>query len=160
MTIQIEKMKKKDKEAVRDIVRSYWGDETIIVNKEVINTSKLVGLKTVKANEIIGILHYRVAGDECQIITLASTKQGQGVGSKLLQEVEEIARKEDCQLISLNTTNDNLHALGFYQRRGFHLAGLYPGEVTAARKLKPTIPEIGENNIPIRDEIRLEKNLE
>jgi hypothetical protein len=59
----------------------------------------------------------------------------------------------------LITTNDNLHALGFYQRRGFHLNQVFPGRVDQARKIKPSIPEIGENGIPIRDEIRLEKDL-
>jgi hypothetical protein len=57
----------------------------------------------------------------------------------------------------LVTTNDNLDALRFYQRRGFRLAKLRRGAVDAARsRLKPTIPEVGSFGIPIRDEIVLE----
>jgi ribosomal protein S18 acetylase RimI-like enzyme len=59
----------------------------------------------------------------------------------------------------LLTTNDNLHALRFYQRRGFRLAALYPGALAEARKLKPSIPETGYHGIPIRDEIELEMSL-
>lgn len=39
-------------------------------------------------------------------------------------------------------------------------AQLYRNAVEAARRLKPQIPFIGNDGIPIRDEIELEKALE
>ncbi len=54
------------------------------------------------------------------------------------------------------TTNDNLRALGFYQKRGTVLVAVYRNAMDAARKLKPQIPMIGMNGIPLRDEIELE----
>ena len=58
------------------------------------------------------------------------------------------------------TTNDNLDALRFYQRRGFCLAALHPGAIAAARaSLKPALPRVGNHEIPIRDELILEKLL-
>jgi hypothetical protein len=56
----------------------------------------------------------------------------------------------------LVTTNDNTHALRFYHRLGFRLAALHPGAVEAARRLKPEIPLLGLDEIPIRDELELE----
>jgi hypothetical protein len=56
----------------------------------------------------------------------------------------------------LSTTNDNLHALGFYQKRGFELATFRRGAVNESRKIKPGIPRVGENGILLRDEIELE----
>ena len=53
------------------------------------------------------------------------------------------------------TTNDNLHALRFYQRKGFTLAGLRPNALAQTRKQKP-VPLLGADGIPIRDEIELE----
>jgi len=54
------------------------------------------------------------------------------------------------------TTNDNVDALRFYQRRGFHISAVRPGAVDHARThLKPTIPSTGSHGIPIRDEIEL-----
>jgi hypothetical protein len=61
--------------------------------------------------------------------------------------------------MKLITTNDNLHALGFYQKRGYVLTKLYPDIVKEARKIKPEIPLVSENGIPIRDELLLEKSL-
>lgn len=58
------------------------------------------------------------------------------------------------------TTNGNVDALRFYQRRGFRLSELHPGATAAAREtLKPGIPLLGNHDILIRDEIILEKLL-
>ncbi len=53
------------------------------------------------------------------------------------------------------TSNDNLRALRFYQRRGFRLKELRPGAVDEARRLKPQIPLGGAEGIPMREEIEL-----
>jgi hypothetical protein len=57
------------------------------------------------------------------------------------------------------THNDNLDALRFYQRRGFSISGIRLNSMARARKIKPSIPLIGDYNIPIRDEIDLEMPL-
>jgi hypothetical protein len=60
----------------------------------------------------------------------------------------------------LVTTNDNLEALRFYQRRGFVLSALRAGAVDEARReLKPMIGRVGNFGIPIRDEIELEARM-
>lgn len=56
----------------------------------------------------------------------------------------------------LVTTNDNLNALGFYQKRGFELVKINRNALAETRKLKPNLPLIGMRNIPLRDEIELE----
>ena len=81
---------------------------------------------------------------------------GQGIGSKLIVQAIEEARARGCKRLFLITTNDNLNALGFYQRRGFEIASIYRGAVNESRKTKPGIPLVGYNNIPLRDEIELE----
>ena len=58
----------------------------------------------------------------------------------------------------LTTTNDNVDALRFYQRRGFRLVALRPGAVDDARaRHKPAIPGTGAHGIPLRDELDLER---
>ena len=70
-------------------------------------------------------------------------------------------REHGLRRLWVLTTNDNVDALRFYQRRGFRLSALRPGAVDEARRqLKPEIPELGEYGIPIRDEIELEMPLE
>ncbi len=160
MTFQITSINKRDQKEVLKIVADFWGDETIICHDEIFYTSDLEGLKAVDDNKIIGILHYQITDKTCEIITLASLDEDRGVGSALIKSLEGIAREKGCNKLCLITTNDNLHALGFYQRRGFHLTDLYPGQLKKSRRIKPAIPEIGLNNIPLRDELRLEKDLD
>ena len=83
------------------------------------------------------------------------TRATDGIGSALLDALRhEIG---DGERIWLVTTNDNLEALRFYQRRGFRLSALRTGAVDESRRrLKPQIPTVGDFGIPIRDEIELE----
>ena len=82
---------------------------------------------------------------------------GRGVGTALIEAAATIAQKAGCRTLAVTTTNDNLNALRFYQKRGFVLAALYPGSVERARRQKPQIPEVGEFGIPLNTEIELER---
>lgn len=159
MPVKIEKIDKNDLNTVLDIVTRLWGDAIIVVHSDVYQIADLDGLKAMIGEDIVGILHYQVLGEECEILTFASLREGQGIGSALLASVEYIAKSHQCKKLSLITTNDNLHALGFYQRRGFQLVELYPNQVNISRVIKPGIPMIGHNNIPLRDELKLEKTI-
>lgn len=83
-----------------------------------------------------------------------------GIGTALINSAIEIARNHRCRKVVVITTNDNLEALRFYQKRGFDLVRIRRDALTLSRKLKPSIPEIGENGIPIRHELELEYALE
>ncbi|HEX2070447.1 MAG TPA: GNAT family N-acetyltransferase [Thermoleophilaceae bacterium] len=118
------------------------------------------GLVAERDGQLIAALTYVVGGAECEILTLHVDDRGHGVGTALIVEVEQIARRAGCTRLWLITTNDNLDALRFYQRRGLRLAALHAGAVDRSRAgLKPEIPEIGEHGIPIRDELVLERDL-
>jgi GNAT superfamily N-acetyltransferase len=109
---------------------------------------------------LAGVLTYIVIEGQCEILTLHSAEQWRGVGTALIEAVERLARDLGCTRLWLITTNDNVDALRFYQRRGFRLAALYPGAVDHSRvRLKPEIPEVGDHDIPLRDEIELQKRL-
>ena len=66
-------------------------------------------------------------------------------------------RSRGDEVLRVTTTNDNLDALRFYQRRGFRIIAVRPGAVDESRRIKPSISAIGEYGIPIRDEIELER---
>ena len=157
MTLKIESIVENDKADIEEMISHFWGDATIVVHSDIFHPTELAGLKAKIGTSIVGFLHYLIMGEECEIITLASFEQGQGIGSALLAKIEQIARAKQCHKLILTTTNDNLYALGFYQRRGFYLTELKPGQVDISREIKPTIPLVGENNIPLRDELQLEK---
>jgi N-acetylglutamate synthase-like GNAT family acetyltransferase len=107
---------------------------------------------------LVGVLTYRVNGMDCEVTTLYAAAPGRGIGSALMESALATARAAGCDRIWLVTTNDNVDALRFYQRRGFRLAELHPGAVDASRAtLKPSIPEVGDHGIPLHDELVLEQ---
>lgn len=106
-----------------------------------------------ESGEIIGCITYTIDGKDCEIISLDSMIENKGIGTALLQQVEATAKHAHCQRIKLITTNDNVHAMAFYQKRGYQFAAVFPNTVEKARRLKPAIPVIAENGILIRDEI-------
>ncbi len=105
------------------------------------------------------MITYIIKNDQIEIISLDSFRENVGIGSQLLKKLEEISEEKDITKISVITTNDNLNALKFYQKRGYSIIKVIPNAVEKARKQKPSIPLFAENGIPIRDEIVLEKYL-
>ncbi len=93
---------------------------------------------------------------QCEVVTLS----GEGAGAVLLQAVADAARRSCCKRLFLTTSNDNLHALGFYQSQGWRLAALHKGTMDEARKRRANIPLRGHGGLRIRDEIELELWLE
>ena len=89
-------------------------------------------------------------------MSIDATTHRQGTGTALLEAAISVARSERCRRAWLVTTNDNLDALPFYQRRSWRLVRIGRGAVDSARVLKPLIPNIDAYGIEIHDEIELE----
>jgi len=99
---------------------------------------------------------YRLNNDECEVSVLFSLIQGIGVGTKLLDEVVDIAKRENVRRVWLFTTNDNTQAIRFYQKYGFPLKAVHIGAFEVTRKLKNELPALGNDNIPIEHEFEFE----
>ncbi len=106
--------------------------------------------------EKVGLLTYNVEEKECEIISLDSNVREIGIGTALVEELIDAAKESKIERIWLITTNDNLPALKFWQKRGFSLNKVHQNAIEQARRLKPQIPITGIEGIPIRDEIELE----
>ena len=127
---------------------------------EILNALDYPAIIAEEDGHLLGVLTYIVRGTDCEVFTIHSAQPWRGAGTALVAEVERIAAKQGCTRLWLITTNDNLDALRFYQRRGFRLAAVHRGAVDYSRAhLKPEIPEVGDYGIPLRDEIELEKDL-
>jgi ribosomal protein S18 acetylase RimI-like enzyme len=143
----------------RQLERS-WGSTTMVTRGVARDASRLPALVAVQGDEIVGLATFHVEGGECELTSLESLREGQGIGSALLARVREEASGRGCRRLWLITTNDNISAIRFYQRRGLRLVAVHPGAVDEARRLKPSISLIGEHGIPIHDELEFELELE
>lgn len=146
---------------VREELVKHWFDTGIWSIGKRYQADELPGFVSVAETDPekrIGLVTYIIhpGGWQGEVITLSSRVEDAGVGTALLAKAVEALRAAGCKRAYLTTTNDNLRALGFYQKRGWKLAALHKGIVDEARRRKADIPERGMHNIPIRDEIELE----
>jgi len=110
---------------------------------------------------LAGATTWIATDDAVELLTLHAARQGHGAGSALIAAARTLVRAVGARRLWLITTNDNLDALRFYQRRGFRLVSVVPGAVDHSRSTrKPGIPELGLYGIPIRDELELELTLD
>jgi ribosomal protein S18 acetylase RimI-like enzyme len=137
---------------MRALLLERWNGTTMYVHGETIDVMVLPALV---AGEREGLATYRVMDGEAELVSLDAVSPGQGVGTRLLAALTSRLRQQSVRRLWVTTTNNNLAALAFYQKRGFKLQRVRPGAVDETRRLKPGIPPIGENGIPIRDELEL-----
>ncbi len=168
----IRPLERADREWVAHFLDDRWGTTTIVSRGKMRYGHLLEGLiavrevaddasadKNAAPPERIGLLTIEYDAKECEILTLDSLVEGMGIGSALLDALEERAREAGLTRLWLVTTNDNLASLRFWQKRGYELVAVHRNAIAAARRIKPQIPITGRHGIPIRDEIELEKRL-
>lgn len=131
----------------------------MVTRGRLFDLTTLPGFVALAGERPVGLLTYHISDGGCEVTSLNSGYPGGGVGSALIEAARETAEKAGCWRLWLITTNDNLHALRFYQRRGFTLVAVHQDSLREARRLKPEIPFIGLDGIPLRDEIELEIRL-
>jgi ribosomal protein S18 acetylase RimI-like enzyme len=138
------------------LVARHFGSAAVVSRGVLHDTRALPGLVVVDQGERIGLLQYRRAAEELEIVVLIACRPRRGVGRRLLKAAKDVARVQACRRLWLITTNDNAPALAFYRAVGWRQCAIHRGAVAAARRLKPHIPLTGHAGVPIEDEIEWE----
>ena len=159
MTSSLRRLTPADYPRLRQYWIEHWGGEELISHGNIYRPEQVEGFILEEKKEWVGLVTFLITDGECEVTSLDSLREGQGIGTQLIEKSIEEARARSCDRLFLITTNDNLHALGFYQKRGFELVTVYRGAVNESRKRKPSIPLVGMDGIPLRDEIELEIKL-
>lgn len=137
-------------------VRSTWG-EAVVRRGETLDPTDGELIGAYLDHEIIGVATYAIRGDECEVVAIEAYQPRHGIATALMDEIRARAKAAGCRRLWLVTTNDNVPAIGFYQRWGMDLAAFRHDAVTDARaRLKPSIPETGHDDIPMRHELEFE----
>jgi len=145
-----------DRDWVEKLIVERWGDSVVVGRGGVWKPAELPGFAALADGRCVGLVTYEIEGEACEIVTIDALEEGKGIGTALLDRVVGSARDAGCKRVQLLTTNNNLRALAFYQKRGFRLVGLFPGAIDEQRSLKPSISLVDAAGLPIRDELHLE----
>jgi GNAT superfamily N-acetyltransferase len=149
-TIDVMPLTPSDRPWLAEQATMLWGSEMVVSRGVVHHLTELPGFIAWIGGRRVGVATYCLDDTDCELVTIDARQQRMGIGSALLDAVKSTAAGRRLWLI---TTNDNVDAIRFYQRRGFVLTALFPNAIEQSRKLKPQIPRVGNYGIPIRDEL-------
>jgi GNAT superfamily N-acetyltransferase len=158
--IEVRRLNDGDRDWVQAFIAERWGAPLVVAHGTVYHPHELPGFVAADENALVGLVTYRIDGDACEVVTIDSLRPQQGIGTRLLGAARAEARRAGCRRLWLITTNDNLNALRFWQKRGLRLVAVHRDAVTRSRALKPAIPFAGADGIPIQDELELEQILQ
>lgn len=147
-----------DAKAIKELVLLFWGDPIQLMFNQSYTVPDEPAFVAVDKEQVIGFLSYTNFGEDAVLIVALGVQpryQGCGIGHSLIQKAEDYAKSQFRDQLLVVTSNDDLPALAFYQRQGFQLFEVIPDVI--AQKLGGMYNGIG--NIPIRDELRLRKQL-
>ena len=154
--MRIEKIDNVNRGLIDEFIINHWFTTKMIVRGKEIDMTDTDGFYVIERDEIVALITYIIYDESMEIMSLDSLNENKGIGTLLLEQAIEEARKIGCKKIVLITTNDNINAIRFYQKRGFDMACLFRNAMEVSRKMKPEIPLIGDNSIPLRHEIEFE----
>ena len=157
--LEIRAINAEDGILVNRFLMERWFATYMILRAERVELSGAPGFIAWEDGEIAGLVTFRIAEGVCEVLSLDSLRENRGIGTALLMRAVNEARAAGCERVKLITTNDNIGALRFYQKRGFDMARIYRNAMDVSRKLKPSIPLIGMDGIPLKHEIEFEMEL-
>jgi GNAT superfamily N-acetyltransferase len=143
-------------------LHAHWGSIHVVSRGRLFeDVTRLPGIVAeARPGHPIGFALLRLEEDEAEVVVLQSLEEGRGAGTALLEAARAHAQAAGCRRLWLVTTNDNLHALRFYQRRGWDWIAMHRDAVVESRRLKPEISSLGADDIPIRHELEFELALD
>lgn len=154
--MEVRSLESSDREWLDALVAQHFGSSRVVSRGRSHETTALPGLIALQEGVPVGLLLYRVEGDECELVVLVSERPREGIATYLVRAFVERLRESGCARAWLVTTNDNSGAQSFYESLGWRLAAVHRGAVARARELKPEIPAFGESGVPIEDELEYE----
>ncbi|MBG6164769.1 GNAT superfamily N-acetyltransferase [Labrenzia sp. EL_195] len=159
MPVIIRATEDKDHDDVHQLLRERWAGPEMLLDGENVDASRLPGFVAYDGNDLVGLVTLIKRENEWEILTLDSINRWGGVGSQLLDAIVTEARAKNMPRLIVRTSNDNLDAFRFYQRRGFRIERVAQGVIDAERQKKPEIPLRGDYGIEIRDEVLFARTL-
>jgi ribosomal protein S18 acetylase RimI-like enzyme len=149
-----------DKSAFLALMMRHWGSHSMMIGIRVYDCAELplLGLFS-PSGETLAVASWAPEGDVAVLCALHALSPGQGAAIQLLDAVKAAAKASGATRLRAMLTNDNLPAMGFYQKQGFRFSGLYVEAIDHYRSVIPTIIRTGHQDIPVRDALELEIGL-
>ncbi|MCA9983500.1 MAG: GNAT family N-acetyltransferase [Anaerolineales bacterium] len=157
--ITIRAIQPADRPWLTQTLKRLWGATQMVSRGRLFDLAVLPGFLACDGAEIVGIVTYRPEEATCEISSINALRPRQGIGRQLLAHMAALGKEKGWQRLWLITTNDNLPAQRFYESVGWRLAHIHHNAIAQSRLLKPEIPLLGLNGVPLEDEYEYELRL-
>jgi len=158
--VRVRQLEESDRTWAEELVREHFGSSRVVSRGVLHHSRDLSGLVAEDGTSPVGLLQYRTEHDEAEVVILISDRKRAGVGRTLMRAFRGLGETAGLRRIRVITTNNNRAAQAFYEALGMCRCAVYPDAVVEARRLKPELPELDTEGVPIRDEIEYEWRLE
>lgn len=119
------KINMQNRERINSFIAEHWFSTNMIIRGTIVDMTKVDGIAALENGDIIGLLTYTLHENVCEITSLDSLAEGKGIGTTLIIRLLSIAKESSCSKVTVVTTNDNINAIRFFQKRGFDMVRLY-----------------------------------
>ncbi len=136
--------------------RDGWG-EIIVSIPHVYRAGDVEGSFALDSGEPVALVTWAAHGGEAEIVSLDAFVPGHAYGRAALRAAETRLVTSGISRLVLFTTNDNLGAQSIYLREGWRLVAVHLDAMDRVRAIKPGVPQIGMNDLPLRDMWEFEK---
>ena len=149
-----------DRNRIAAFLVERWHDRVVMLDGRAIDAATLPGFVEFGDGAVLGLVTLLDGVSESEIVTLDAVNAFTGLGTRFVEKAAQRASDLRLSRLVVRTTNDNLDALRFYQRRGFRLHRLVPRAIDEERRVDPSIPLFGHYGIPVRDELMLVRDVD
>ena len=144
-----------DRDTIEALCLYFWGETVVDCFDQQYDVLACPAILACESGRPVGLASYAIEAEldavVLVVLNVLPEVQGQGLGRALIDATCERARESNSRRILVVTSNDDLPALGLYQRCGFHIRHVVPGRI--AKHHGGDVP--GFAGIPVRDEIQL-----
>jgi DNA-3-methyladenine glycosylase I len=149
--VEVRPLGSEDGAWVTETTSQQWGLPVVSISGPH-DPGELPGFVAVEGATRLGVVTYRAADDECEVVTLHSFRPNRGVGTALLHAVKAVADEKGLRLW-LITTDENLNAIRFYEHRGMTRRAVHHNFVDVVHTYKPQPTAPGARGSGYRDAI-------
>ena len=144
-----------DRGTIEALCLYFWGETVVDCFDQQYDVLACPAILACKGRIPVGLASYAIEAEldaaVLVVLNVLPEVQGQGLGRALIDATCDRARESNLRCILVVTSNDDLPALGLYQRYGFRIRHIVTGRI--AEHHGGEVP--GFAAIPVRDEIQL-----
>jgi ribosomal protein S18 acetylase RimI-like enzyme len=145
-----------DPEAVAKLIDRAGNGAFLVIRGIVYEAHALRAVVAERDGEVVGYAPYSLAGHIAFVCVMSNFFEDEEVTRALIGAVEALCRRAGRGFLRAVTSNDAIELLGLLQQLGYRIVAIWPNAMDLVRELKPRLPAIAANGVPIRDEIELE----